>query len=171
LHWPWELTTKKTSLLSQPTVAIKNKQFFLLLSLPSNNLETDHKENTSRGVYCVFPSGFTILIYYFNTLYFGRWHPRWEALRREKLGNSSIRPNPREMKLYAIKNWKQKTPQITPWLKSEKQSAKVYFLFFILLSNHVLNWRLFEWRILKHWLLIQAEVYNIIYNVVYPIRL
>jgi hypothetical protein len=37
----------------------------VVLSLPSNNLETDHKENTSRGVYRIFPSGFTILIYYF----------------------------------------------------------------------------------------------------------
>jgi hypothetical protein len=27
-------------------VAIKNKQLLLLLSLPINNLETDHKENT-----------------------------------------------------------------------------------------------------------------------------
>jgi hypothetical protein len=53
---PRELTTNKTSPLSQPIVAIKNKQFFLLLSLPSNNLETDHKENTSRAVYRVFPS-------------------------------------------------------------------------------------------------------------------
>jgi hypothetical protein len=59
-------------MLSQPIVAIKHKQFLLLLSLPSNNLETDHKENTSRGVYRVFPSGFTISIIYFNTLYFGR---------------------------------------------------------------------------------------------------
>jgi hypothetical protein len=75
LRWHRELTTKKTSLLSQPIVAIKNKQFFLLLSFPSNNLETDHKENTSRGVYRVFPSGFTISIYYFNTLYFERlWY-------------------------------------------------------------------------------------------------
>jgi hypothetical protein len=72
LRWPRELTTKKTSLLSQPIVAINNKQFFLLLPLPSNNLETEHKENTPRGVYRVFPSGFTISIYYFNTLYFGR---------------------------------------------------------------------------------------------------
>jgi hypothetical protein len=35
-----------------------------LLSFPSNNLETDHKENMSCGVYRVFLSGFTISIYY-----------------------------------------------------------------------------------------------------------
>jgi hypothetical protein len=63
LRWPRELTTKKTSPLSQPIVAIKNKPFFLLL--PSSNLETDHKENTERGVYRVFSSGFTISVYDF----------------------------------------------------------------------------------------------------------
>jgi hypothetical protein len=36
------------------------------LSFPSNTLETDHKENMSCGVYRVFPSGFTISIYYFK---------------------------------------------------------------------------------------------------------
>jgi hypothetical protein len=58
--------------------------------LPSNNLETDHKENKSRGVYRVFPSGFTISIYVFTHVQAAHFLPK---IQGEKWGAAYIRNN------------------------------------------------------------------------------